>query len=222
MKEEFLVGYDKVASLAAPGYIDSEISMFLSQAQERFVKQRLHPKGNKYQEGFEETEKRRKDLSAVTKTGEGTVSATQDDIISTNSVIFDMPDDYWLTSVEWVETDDECKEFKEVNPITHDEYFAINENPFKKPSVDKVLRLDVQPINNIVRHEILGSDEFNILKYKFRYIKNLTDIDVENDITSELHPMTHREIVGMAVTIALENSQEPRVQSQSDLEQRAE
>ena len=34
-KLEFLVLYDKVANFAAPGYLDDEISIFLTKAQKR-------------------------------------------------------------------------------------------------------------------------------------------------------------------------------------------
>ncbi len=222
MKTEFLVGYDKVASLAAPGYEDSEISLFLSQAQELFVKDRYSPRG-KGKEGYEETERRRKDLASVTKPGTGVVSADQTDTLSSNSVLFDLPTDHWLTTIEWVVTDDNCDVNKNVVPVTHDEYLVQKDNPFRKPNNLRAWRLDASPLNGTRRHEII-TDGSGITTYKFRYIKNLTDIDVTtgSEIDSELHPMTHREIVNIAVDIALENQQEPRFKSHMMLNQKAE
>ena len=218
MKAEFLVGYDKVASLSAPGYIDTEISTFLSQAQERFVKQRYHNMGNKYKEGFEETEKRRKDLAEVTKSGVGTVATDQTDILDSNGIVFDLPTDHWLTTVELLVTDDSCEARKKVIPITYDEYLFGKDNPYRRPNDKEAWRLDLS--DN--RHEIVTDGTYNITEYKLRYIKTLTDIDITNAVDSELHPMTHREIVNMAVSIALENSQEPRFKTQTSLGQRAE
>lgn len=217
LKEEFLVGYDKVASLAAPGYIDDEISTFLSDAQERFVKTRYTAMGNKYRAGVEETEKRRKELANITETTTLTASATQEDLISSNSVLFDLPADFWLTLNEWVLTTDECEPTKKVVPITHDEYFEQISNPFKKPSSTRVWRMDVDDLDGVNRHEIITDSSTTITSYSARYLKKLTDIDIANNVTSELHDMTHREIVNLAVTIALENSQEPRFQSHSAL-----
>jgi hypothetical protein len=59
MKDNFLVLYDKVTNFAAPGYEDNEISLFLTSAQDQLVKRYYNYKGNKYREGFEESEKRR-------------------------------------------------------------------------------------------------------------------------------------------------------------------
>lgn len=67
MRYYFLILYDKLANLAAPPYEDNELSKILTDAQEKYIKSHYHPRGNKYQEGFEFTEKRRKDLSYLTK-----------------------------------------------------------------------------------------------------------------------------------------------------------
>lgn len=217
MRDKFLLGYDKVASLAAPGFINTEISEFLTIAQERFVKQHYHPLGNKYQEGYEETEKRKKDISLIVRQGQGTVSADQNDVLSTNSTIFDLPTDHWLTTIEWVNTSDNCGTQKKVVPKTHDEYFSTINNPFKKPDSNELWRMDATPLNGEERHEVITDGTYTITNYNFRYIKNLTDISVDGNVTSELNSMVHREIVNMAVTIALENQQEPRTQTHAQL-----
>lgn len=217
LRDEFLIGYDKVSSFAAPGFTNEEISTFLSEAQEMFVKQRYHPKGNKYQEGFEETEKRRKDLATVTRQVTASVSPNQIDIINNNGIIFDLPEDFWLTVAEWVETSDNCGPNKDIIPKTLDQYFSDLKNPFKKPNRDDIWRLEGTPLNGQIRHELITDGSYTIDAYKLRYIKVLTDINIDSGITSELHPMTHREIVKMAVMIALENQQEPRFQSTAQL-----
>lgn len=217
MRDEFLVGYDKVASFAAPGFTNEEISLFLSEAQEQFVKNRYHGKGNKYQEGFEETEKRRKDLSGVTRQTTGVVSTDQTDLLSLNGTLYELPEDFWITVAEWVETSDDCGPNKSIVPKTLDQFFADKQNPFKKPVKDEIWRVEGTPLNGAVRHELVTDGSYNINAYKLRYIKTLTDIDIDANITSELHPMVHREIVKLAVTIALENQQEPRSQSQAQM-----
>jgi hypothetical protein len=217
MRDEFLVGFDKVASFAAPGFTDEEISLFLSEAQEQFVKTRYHGKGNKYQEGFEETEKRRKDLAWVTRQTTATVSSDQTDKISTNGTLYELPENFWLTVAEWVETSDGCGHSKKIVPKTLDQFFADSPNPFKKPSKDEIWRLESTPFTDLTRHELVTDATYDVNAYKLRYIKTLTDINISSGITSELHPMVHREVVKMAVTIALENQQEPRTQSQAQM-----
>lgn len=217
MKNEFLIGYDKVTSFAAPGFTNEEISLFLSEAQEQLVKNRYHGKGNKYQEGFEETEKRVKDLSKIIRQINATVSADQSDILNSNGLIFELPENYWLTVGEWVITSDNCGAEKTITRKPLNQYFAELKDPFKKPSNTDIWRVDSTPLNGVLRHELITNGTYTINEYKLRYIKTLTDINIDGNINSELHPMVHREIVKLAVTIALENQQEPRSQTQAQL-----
>ena len=100
MKYEFLLSYNKITNFDAPGYTDREISSFLSIAQERYVKQHYHSKGNKYLEGYEHTEKRRKDLSQLTKrtdldvsTNPGNSRSANQDGVHANGLFIDLPTD---------------------------------------------------------------------------------------------------------------------------------
>lgn len=222
MKKEFLISYDKVANLSSPGFTDDEISVFLSQAQERIIKQRYSFHSNKYGDSFEETEKRRRELQglispSVDSTGalKTTVSQSQLGKLSTDSVIYDLPEDHWLSVLEYVVTDDDCNVTKEVIPTTRDEYFSNRHNPFLKPNKNKVWRIDSDKIGNIYRSELI-TDGSEILEYHVQYLKKPNDIIVgDNPVPCELHDNIHREIVSEAVNIALENTQEPRFQTHS-------
>lgn len=66
MKYNLLIKYDKISSLLAPGYDDREISYLLNNAQDRVFFHIYNPLGNKYQQGFEYNEKRRRDLVELT------------------------------------------------------------------------------------------------------------------------------------------------------------
>lgn len=224
MKKEFLVGYDKVANQAAPGYTDEEISLFLSQAQERIAKQRYSFHGNSYGLSFEETEKRRKELQGLLSSStlddgtlKTTVSPNQEGRISNTSVIYDLPDDLWLPVLEWVVTEDDCNTIKEVVPVTRDEYFQRRFNPFLKPNKNKVWRIDAHLFDDKFRSELLTHGPA-ITEYHVQYLQKLTDIVVgDNPVPCKLHEGIHREIVSEAVHIALETSQEPRFQTQDIL-----
>lgn len=221
MKDEFLLLYDKVTNFNSPGYTDDEISKFLSIAQERIAKHRYEFQGNKYGDGFEETEKRRKELqglvqSSVDSTGilKTIVSANQTGKTLPNSVIYELPTDLWLPITEWVVVD-KCNEIREVIPITHDEVIFQKDNPFLKPNKRKVWRLDTFKFNDTFRYELITNGD-TILEYHVQYLKKLSDIVTgATPVDCELHDLIHRDIVSEAVNIALETAQEQRFNTQS-------
>jgi len=211
MRDLFLILYDKITNLAAPGYTDTEISDFLNKAQLQFVKHRYNEKGNKYQEGFEETEKRRKDLAQLTRSLTATSSSDQTGV-SPNGVFYDLPEEYMYTLREeaTISSDDECLDGKRIyiKPITHDEYAINLLNPFKKPDHTIAWRLDYSnesPSSTTLatkRHELVTDGTYSVGTYHIRYLKMPTDIDIANNIDSEMDPSIHEEIVDAAVRIA--------------------
>jgi hypothetical protein len=224
MKKEFLVSYDKVANLASPGYEDDEISYFLTKAQENFTLSYINP-DNKYGESIEETEKVKKYFSALISPSTDslgvpltTLSSDQSGRISTNSVIYNLPDNFWLSLAEWVVTNDTCNTTKNVDIITHNEYNKNKNNPFKRPNSNRVWRMDVNSIGDVLRHELITDGTYTITQYHVRYIKKLTPIVVDeetpaNNVDCILHESAHRRIIDEAVKIALETSQEQRLQT---------
>jgi len=226
MKEEFLISYDRVANLGAPGYEDEEISLFLSQAQDRLLKTRLNPKGNKYRESLDQTEKRKKDFSellrdAVDSGGNLTtaVSANQNGTLP-NGKFFDLPEDFLFAWSERVETDIQCdgknKEI-DVKPVTHDQFNANKDNPWKKPYDDLAWRMDFSQetvgASGTKRHEIITDGSYQVTKYLLRYVKVPREIVIATNISCELNAEVHREIVDLAVEIALETVMDPRFQT---------
>jgi hypothetical protein len=224
MKDNFLVLYDKVTNFAAPGYEDNEISLFLTKAQDQLTKRYYNYKGNKYQDGFEETEKRRKDLSELIRhadidcTG---ITAGQQQGVSANGIFVNLPTDsdgnnlvlYTLREEVAIQNaSDSCVAdgtLLEVKPITHDEYTANVRNPFKRPDITKVWRLDFSSESNGPRrHELITDGSYQIATYKLRYLKQPQDIVIGNtllgtlDVDCELNPSMHQEIVDVAVRIA--------------------
>jgi len=225
MKTEFLIGYDRVSSSAAPGYDNDEISLFLNKAQERIIKTRYRQL-NKYREAFEQTEKRRKDFSELIRDavdGAGTlntsISVNQNGILP-NGKFFDLPADFMYSISERIESDIVCDAVNkviDVSPITHDEYNANKDNPFKKPYNGAAWRIDysqeVVGSGQRKRHEIITDGTYAPLKYFLRYLKRPVEIDIDNAVNCELDETVHREIVDVAVEIALETIMDPRFQS---------
>jgi len=117
-----------------------------------------------------------------------------------------------------------------VKPISHDEFIANKHNPFKKPYCDNLQgeglcwRLDFSRedlFTNPQRHELITNGVFGITGYHMRYIRKPNDIVIDNTspytnmVNCELSDSTHREIIDIAVGIALENIQDPRFQTQA-------
>jgi len=207
MRYEFMVGYDKITNLAAPGYTDAEVSVLLNQAQEEFVKTTYHPLGNKYRQGYENTEKRRKDLSNLTSTANIQQYVTTTTYCHPNGRFYILPVDilYAIQEEAVISIDNECdsvtttisldretgistitvKDYTNlmripVKPITHDDYNYIIKSPFKKPSKTKVLRLDYNDDNNMSlrTHELITDGTYDVVRYFLRYIRKPVSIVV--------------------------------------------
>lgn len=205
-KLEFLVLYDKVANFAAPGYLDDEISIFLTKAQERIILSLYSEDGNKYKEGFEETEKRRKQLQQLI---EPNVSLSlSSDQTGSEGKAYDLPKDCLLVIKEKAKLSGcNCcnNEYKRVKPITHDELEANKDNPFKKPSEKLLWRLDI----GNRRHDLIPKEGTNITEYTISYIRKpkpiILDTSTIDGVTGpqecELQ-MLSRMIIDEAVKIA--------------------
>ena len=228
MKTEFLIGYDKITSFAAPGYEDNEISKFLNDAQERFIKTR-YSDANKYRVGYEENEKRSKDLSELKRFFETSTFTTGN---HPNSYFVELPDNImWATKEEVDLTITDCHGSTStsrvgVKPIGDDYYNANINNPFKKPYEELVWRLDfsrtddtsVVSSSNKKRHELVYDSASPVSKYYLTYIKYPQSINVSSNASCELDPSVHKELVELAVSIALETSSDPRYNSQKQEE----
>jgi len=211
MKREFLILYDKITNFDAPGYEEVEISIFLTKAQERLTLSSLRAKSNKYDEGFEETEIRRKELNELVKGVDIILPSSLQLGALPNGTLYTLPDDLLLCISEEVTTssEDACKDGKRlrIKPTTHDEYAMNRSNPFKRPNIHRyVWRLDYE--NN--QHELITDGTFNISTYHLRYVKKLQPIIIGTDtvdgeagpLDCELSELLHKRIVDEAVKIA--------------------
>lgn len=208
-QERFLLLYDKVTNFDAPGYEDEEITAILTKAQERVFFNYYHTLGNKYQEGFEATEARRKDLKELVKGVTLNTPITTSENLP-NGVFFTLPQDCLFAISEEVTlvSSDPCYNNKRIRikPITHDEYSINKHNPFKNPDENIAWRLDYQN----QRHEIITAPNTTVGEYHLRYIKRLNPIitgaftfeGVAGPLDCELDPILHERIVDEAVRIA--------------------
>lgn len=191
-----------------------EKSLFLTKAQEEIVTNFYNGR-NYLLESFEKTEELRRYLSSLIKTENILPEEEPTEVLLSNkSKVFTLPEDVWFITYEAVklsESSDKCLSGKEleVTPVTQDEYHRLKENPFRRDSSTRALRLDLS--DNKV--EIISS--YLIDKYLLRYIKRISPIilvDLSDDLSingetnasdCELNPAIHRIILDRAVELAI-------------------
>jgi len=101
----------------------------------------------------------------------------------------------------------------EVKSIDHNKYNRLIKDPFNKPYENQVLRLLYND-----KAELIGTETVIPTKYFLRFIKRpirvLLDLSTpSNNVDCELSEHTHQEIIELAVSMALENIESRRYQT---------
>lgn len=220
------VRYDVITSSGAPGYEDSDLSLFFNKAQKVFVKSLYNDMGNPARIGAEESEKRSKDLSELKDHSAVSTFTTGDH--GTVSYFVELPVDFWLTLKE------ECSitytnicnisvtERVPVKPIKEDYYNANIKNPYKKPYSELLWRLDRERTNtvlplsatNLKRHELILFNGATPSNYRVSYYRRPKVVDLTNNNDfCELDPMNHEKIADIAVELMMQTTGREEVQS---------
>lgn len=203
------VDFGNINPLAFDEY---EKSVFLTKAQEDIVLDIY--KGTTGFDSFESSEESRRLLSDLVETVE--LEPITDELIGIrdNSYFFSLPDNLMFITYETVlfkDTDvvSNIKKYIPVVPISQDDITKVLENPFKRNSKNRVLRLDSK--DRMV--ELISN--YDIEKYKIRYIKVPTPIilidlpedlsinNVTNKTECLLNESLHRKILDKAVLLAI-------------------
>ena len=210
--------YNNIASNQAPGLDEYEKSVFLTNAQLELVKNYFNPKGNKYQEGFDQSPKRQLDFSTITDLLVYSPTNALSNVTKFNedSIVFPYNDDFLFIIQELATvTDSVTGRYKNVNirGITNVEYMMAMNKPYKYPFKHEGWRI----IHNtgVRKLELLLSYGDRFESYKIRYIKrptpiiltDLTPIGLTIDGISTptdciLDEAMHAEIVQRAVELA--------------------
>lgn len=229
--EEFSDAFDTLVNSAANVdnfcSIDStlkfdeyEKSYFLTKAQEEVIRE-LYTGKNRFGESFEKTEELRRLLNNLVVTHKQPLSKENynDLALTDKSYLVPIINDIMYIIYEAVRLNDDslgCYSGTVVNvqPITHDEYNKIKDNPFRGPTRYKALRLDTndsKPVNCV---EIIS--KYSCDEYIVRYLKKLNPIILVNLNNSnvsidghtekhdcELNSILHEYILERAVDMAL-------------------
>lgn len=188
-----------------------EKSVFLTKAQEDIIISIYNGK-NQFNDTFEKTEEIRRYLSNLIKTFSTSEQAESKKGLSNSSVFYKLPEDVWFITYESVNLsgDSLCEDtIALVTPITQDDYYKVNNNPFRWPNERRVLRLDNE--DRIV--ELIS--KYTIDSYLIRYITKpdpiiLTDLPDNLSINGisiktecKLTPAIHRAILERAIQLAV-------------------
>lgn len=216
---EFDVLYNNIMSNQAPGLDEYEKSVFLTKAQSEILKNYFNPKGNKYQEGFDDSEKRQIDFSTLIKAVKPSAYAGRSYVkFDDRSQLFQMPSDILFVLNETAfNTVDGVNRLINIVPINFDEYSRIISKPYKQPLKNQGWRLFQSAGGVDFISEIIVKTGSTLTNYKVRYVKrpkpiiltNLADtysnVSIEGLTTvteCELDPILHPEILQRAVELA--------------------
>lgn len=194
LDNEFDILYNNIRNNSAPGLDLYEKSVFLTKAQEQLVFNTFAPEGNKYFEGFENSEKRKRDLenlvrnykavkggNTVTDISTATNSVTGLQLDNFDGYFINIPTDVFFVIQEVVTL--ETDENYEVLPISHDEVMLQIKNPFRKPLNTKLSK-KVWRVNNSNgtndRIEIIVPNGKLLQNYQMRYVKKPSPIVLTN------------------------------------------
>lgn len=217
MKYNLLLFYDRMFEYAAPSYDDRQISAVLTKAQLRIFKRFYMPNRNKFGEGFEDNEKRRRDLEQFIQNAsisDGGISTSISQVgAHPNGTFFDMPGDFLYAAEEALVTSTSNGEEITVLPIRHDYYRANIRNPYKRPYSNLAWRMDYSrqthgegTTDGTPKRTEIITDGATITDYRVRYLTSPPDIVVDevnplNQVHCILDVVLHDEIVDEAVKI---------------------
>lgn len=191
-----------------------EKSTFLTNAQEQLIIDIYSGRNIIYGKSFEQTEEIRRYLSNLVETYETSTKVTGKLGLSQDSVFFEIPQDTWFITYEVAFLKDSrlgCMNGIEASvvPLPQDDLYRAKDSPFRGPSKDRVLRLDIK--SGLA--ELIS--KYNVDKYLMRYISQPTPIilvdlpdelsinGVSTESECELNPVVHRAILERAVQLAI-------------------
>lgn len=210
-------GLQKIGSAVYDQFLAGEIDFWLNRAQERFIKQRLHPVSDPKQLGFSKTIKRLDDLRLVI-TADYTDGVVPDAAVP--FVNFDLPIDYMflvnarvtmhVSHCGAAPTTQDAEVEREVRIVEQDVAYQHLQNPFAKSLPEAPLTII---FDDTVR--VFQGEKFLLKTLHLDYIRTPVQINLSSSIDCELAEHTHHEIVDIAVKTMIEAIESPRYQTTS-------
>lgn len=140
----FDVLYNQVMNNAAAALDEYDKSVFLTKAQDEIVKNYFNPKGNKYQEGYDDSAKRQADFATLMKTVTlESLNSGDYDCFDYRSTAYKFPTDYFIAVNEQLQVFDNTMVFYPytIVPLSYKEYARVMQKPYKYPPKNQAWRL---------------------------------------------------------------------------------
>lgn len=155
MSNEFDILYNQVNSNQAPGVDEYEKTVFLTKAQDDVIKMYFDPRGNKFQEGFDGSQKRQYDFSTIIT--KGTLTRTTEDTYDPRAISFKFPEDYFLSINESIVEKMSNREdiVYQIIPISYYDYGRLMQKPYQYPPKRSVWRLITE--NKVIHTQSSGN-----------------------------------------------------------------
>jgi len=202
---QFDILYDNAIS-GAPGVSEYEKSVFLTEAQEEYVKDNARL--------IELDDRTRRILEPITKpyyTATIDNNISNDNLGITNSHLITIPSDTWMILQESITNSGDVIK---VEPIRHNNYNNIKENPFRRPNSRRVWRIEYSTTAGVSKVELITDDDTTITNYRNRYLIKPDPIITETLIgglsidgetataTCILGNQIHRQILNRSIELA--------------------
>lgn len=183
----FDILYNNISSNASPGLNEYEKSVILTKAQIEVLKNYFNPKGNKYKEGFDGSQKRQIDFSnliKVVKPEESNSLMNSVQKMDERSTLYEVPEDvlFVLNETANVVYDGKYKHKVDIVPLRYDEYSMMVSKPFKQPYKHQGWRMINATSQRLV--EVIVKEGAEISDYTMRYVRYprpIILIDLEDD-----------------------------------------
>ena len=239
LKEEFNLRYNNALE-GAPGLDTFEISSYLTVAQEQLVKV-YYDATKDPSTSFELNEKARRVLNELVKDEKITSQLSSSRGLVSESLFYELSNNEMYIVLETATIDSAISLYDgkviQVLPVTHDEFMVSYRNPFRKPNKNKAWRLDISKENSKTTVEIISAERLK--SYNVRYISYPSPIIVEDLTTApdliglgltiegntalsgcKLAPLSHREIINIAVENAVLDYRDGTLKARMTLDSR--
>lgn len=219
---------DKTNSLQYPSFLPEEKDFWINQAIRKFSKTRYSGTNSK-REGFEQSQKRIDDLRTLVR--ELTIPCTTVGAIKpnayvltngfTNALFTTTP--YWLSLGEEVDIHFIPSLTANKTPITKRvgvTSATANDYRWKldDPTAAYILHYDeARPLRLFYNDtiEFITDGNYSVTNAYIRFLKKPTTVSLSTLVSCDLPEHTHDEVVSLAVQMALENIEQPRLESYS-------
>jgi phosphoribosyl-AMP cyclohydrolase len=232
MHNEFRQAGDRLDASTIPDMLVEQVDYLLNEAIVRFVKTR-YSGNNEFKMGFEEIQKRTDDLKTVSFTDFPLVTTVTTETNTFKASLSTLYTDEALTTLStrkyWFYTRGRARVVKSgctstyvsIRLYQHDDLDDVMLDPFNKPIIDEVA--GYFEAGDLY---IITSSGTTIDRVKLSYVKKPIEVRYGaayptpvSNIDCDLPEHTHKEIIQLAVTIALENIESKRLETQMALKQ---